>query len=70
MYVSVYEYTISFDMGLTSAEGQRIEYTKYIANCLVMSIEKNLVNPLCNKVMQLFYLTFNESVCILMISME
>ncbi len=45
MYVSVCGYTLSFDMGLTSAEGQKIEYTKYIANCLVMSIDKKFSKP-------------------------
>ena len=36
MYVSVYEYTLSFDMGLESAEGQKLEYAKWIANSMAV----------------------------------
>jgi hypothetical protein len=46
-----------YDMGLTSAEGKNLECFKSIGNNIDYKYDENIVNPLCSKVMVVFYLT-------------
>jgi hypothetical protein len=50
-------------MGLTSAEGQKLEDFRRMPNNIFKYLE-NLVNPLCTKVMLVFYPTQAPSVYI------
>jgi hypothetical protein len=48
--------TRSFEGGITSAKGQKLELLEWTGMDLYKHYE-NLVNPLCSKVMLVFYLT-------------
>ncbi len=55
----------SFDAGLKSAEGQKLECVKWTENNIFYEFYENLVNPLCRKVIAVLYPTQALSICML-----
>ncbi len=56
--------TRSFNVGLTSAEGQKLECFKRTANNIFHEHDENLVDILHSKVMPVFYINLAISLCV------